>query len=195
MKLHKKQEILDNAERLFNRFGIKKTAVDDIALSARVAKGTIYNYFGNKEGIIREIVNAKISHFEEKVESSIQNARDPLVKMKVALMQRFRIIADTPFLSDRTISFDDVNIRKFLDDMDRLGKKFIDRVLEYDLKGKIPNLDRQRLTQALHFAAKGIEETIKSSMGNISMESIEKDLEFLIMSIFSKYNLGYGAAV
>jgi len=191
MTLHKKQEILNAAEKLFNRFGIKKTAVDDIALTAKVAKGTIYNYFGSKEGIIKEILNKKISLVEEKIENSIQNAKDPVAKLKLTLMQRFQIIADTPFLSDKSIYFDDINIKKVLDDMDKFAKKIINGVLDYDLKGKIPQMEKIRVLDTILYTMKGIEEAIKSRMGDISMDTIEKDIEFLIISIFSKYNLRY----
>ena len=52
--LHK--DILNAAKELFSHFGFKKTAVDDIAKKARGAKGTIYNYFRNKEDLFQEVL-------------------------------------------------------------------------------------------------------------------------------------------
>jgi len=60
MVKRKQQQILRTAEIMFNRFGVKKTAVDDIAHDARVAKATIYNYFGSKEGLLKALILEKI---------------------------------------------------------------------------------------------------------------------------------------
>ena len=48
-------EILDAAERLFTRFGYRRTVMDDVASEAGVAKGTLYLYFTNKEALFRAI--------------------------------------------------------------------------------------------------------------------------------------------
>lgn len=48
-------EILDAAERLFTRFGYRRTVMDDVAQEAGVAKGTLYLYFTNKEALFRAI--------------------------------------------------------------------------------------------------------------------------------------------
>ncbi|MFH2130902.1 MAG: helix-turn-helix domain-containing protein, partial [bacterium] len=64
MKPIKKRQILEITEKLFNRFGIHRTGVDEIAKLADVAKGTIYNYFGNKEGLFRALALEKLAVFE-----------------------------------------------------------------------------------------------------------------------------------
>lgn len=46
-----REAILDAAERLFQRFGYKKTTVEDIAAEAGMSRGTIYLYFHGKEKI------------------------------------------------------------------------------------------------------------------------------------------------
>jgi AcrR family transcriptional regulator len=47
----KAEAILDAADRLFTRFGYRRTAMDDIASEASVAKGTLYLYFKSKEAL------------------------------------------------------------------------------------------------------------------------------------------------
>lgn len=46
-----RQAILDAATRLFERFGYKKTTVEDIAQEANIGKGTVYLRFSSKEEI------------------------------------------------------------------------------------------------------------------------------------------------
>ncbi len=55
-RLFKKQEILDAAIKIFATKGFKATTLDEIAEKSEFGKGTIYNYFSNKEEIYKEII-------------------------------------------------------------------------------------------------------------------------------------------
>ncbi len=45
------QRVLDESLRLFDLMGYSATTIKDIKLQSEVSVGTIYHYFGNKEGI------------------------------------------------------------------------------------------------------------------------------------------------
>lgn len=45
----KKKKILNCAKRLFSKNGFYKTQISDIAKAAKIARGTIYQYFENKD--------------------------------------------------------------------------------------------------------------------------------------------------
>ncbi len=47
----KEKHILESARKFFFRYGFKKTSLDEVAEDAGIAKGTIYNYFKNKEDL------------------------------------------------------------------------------------------------------------------------------------------------
>lgn len=51
----KRQKIIDVAIKLFVKFGIQGTSMQLLAKRADVATGSIYNYFDNKEALIKEI--------------------------------------------------------------------------------------------------------------------------------------------
>ena len=55
-RLFKKQEILDAAIKIFAKKGFKATTLDEIAEKSEFGKGTIYNYFSNKEEIYKETI-------------------------------------------------------------------------------------------------------------------------------------------
>ncbi len=59
----KKKLILKVATELFSRFGFAKTSLDEIAASARIAKGTIYYHFKDKEELFLEAVEHKAEEF------------------------------------------------------------------------------------------------------------------------------------
>jgi TetR/AcrR family transcriptional regulator, repressor of fatR-cypB operon len=56
-KLARQQEILKAARELFVTRGFRETTLDEIAHHAEFGKGTIYNYFANKEEIFFGIVD------------------------------------------------------------------------------------------------------------------------------------------
>lgn len=61
----KEKVILDVALKRFNRFGFKKTTIEEIAQDAHVAKGTIYLYFDNKRDIYIRLIEEEMKKFTE----------------------------------------------------------------------------------------------------------------------------------
>lgn len=49
----KAEAIIAAGEKLFSRFGYRRTSMDDIAREAGVAKGTLYLYFDGKAAVFR----------------------------------------------------------------------------------------------------------------------------------------------
>jgi len=63
----KRQRILDAAKRRFGRYGVRATTMQDIALDAGVAVGTIYQFFPDKDSLMlawleehRELIRAQM---------------------------------------------------------------------------------------------------------------------------------------
>lgn len=56
-KLTRRQEILQAARHLFAQKGYHSTTLDDIAQLAQFGKGTIYNYFANKEVLFGSVLD------------------------------------------------------------------------------------------------------------------------------------------
>ncbi len=55
-KLKKRQALLDAAYELFMEQGAGKTSIDNIVTRARVAKGTFYLYFADKDAIAQALI-------------------------------------------------------------------------------------------------------------------------------------------
>jgi AcrR family transcriptional regulator len=51
-----KAAILEAAEACFEQFGIAKTTMEDVARAARVSRGTLYNYYQDRDSLIVESV-------------------------------------------------------------------------------------------------------------------------------------------
>lgn len=77
-KAKRAREILESAAALIAERGYLNTTVEDIAMYAFVAPGTVYNYFGSKDGILREIMRVHIAERHIEREKFLQNPPDEL---------------------------------------------------------------------------------------------------------------------
>ncbi len=69
----RKQEILDTASRLFERQGIEKTSMADVAKEADITKGLVYYYFKSKEELVDESLKQFVLESELVLKSIVQN--------------------------------------------------------------------------------------------------------------------------
>src|SRR4051812_34822045 len=63
----RKQAILDAALMEFSQSGFEAARLDDIADRAGIAKGTLYLYFDDKEGLFEEVVRSAVSPVLERL--------------------------------------------------------------------------------------------------------------------------------
>ena len=55
----RRSQLLDAAERCFERWGVARTSMDDIAEAAGVSRPTLYRHLGDRDSLIREIVRLR----------------------------------------------------------------------------------------------------------------------------------------
>ncbi|QIA08229.1 TetR/AcrR family transcriptional regulator [Draconibacterium halophilum] len=70
MSMNSKQQIIVAAGIIFERYGFKKTTMDDIAYAAGKGKSSLYYYFKNKE----EVFEAVVAHEAEQLVAEINTA-------------------------------------------------------------------------------------------------------------------------
>jgi len=71
-----KAKLLQEAERLFGKYGYRNTMISDITKSAGVAAGTFYVYFESKESILEELVMSTNRNLRLTISSVIKNFTD-----------------------------------------------------------------------------------------------------------------------
>jgi Transcriptional regulator len=59
----KKESILETAQSMFFKFGYQQVSMIDIAKKANVSKVTIFNYYGSKEILAREMMKRYINNY------------------------------------------------------------------------------------------------------------------------------------
>jgi len=97
------ERVLAAADGCFQRFGIAKTTMEDVARAASISRATLYRYFADRESLLTESVrrrarlNMKTARayfrrrttIEDKISDGIvrnvrQGKRDPLVRLLVS---------------------------------------------------------------------------------------------------------------
>jgi len=87
----KRQQILDAAYTVFSRKGFHRATVDEIIALADTGKGTVYNYFTNKEQLFYTLVTEKSIPFENAL-GAVAHSKEPiLIKIEnmIRLFLRF----------------------------------------------------------------------------------------------------------
>ena len=77
----KKEHILQVAESLFSENGFEGTSIRDIATAADVNVAMISYYFGSKEKLFEEMVQARTSYMREMIEQIHKEEADPWKKV------------------------------------------------------------------------------------------------------------------
>ena len=78
-----KKTIFDSAIKVFSGSGYDGATMDDIALNAGVAKGTLYYHFKSKEEIFKYIITDGMNVIIEQIEEATEEEEDPLTKLKI----------------------------------------------------------------------------------------------------------------
>ncbi len=145
---HRKNLILDAAKIRFDRYGFKKTTVDEICGDCKMSKKTFYQFYKGKEDILVSLFIREALTAREKVMSQIRNIRDPKVQIsKILTLGRdyfsegqfmVKVLKDdeglfAPFMQKKYYDFVENGILNILSDILKDGMR----------KGEFRKLDAQ----------------------------------------------------
>lgn len=80
-KEEKRKEIALKCSELIYEVGMKNLTVSQVAKTADIGKGTIYEYFENKEDILFEIINIHIDNYHQAFLKDIENIKSTKKKI------------------------------------------------------------------------------------------------------------------
>ena len=154
-----------------------------------MAKGTIYNHFGSKEGVLGELIKQKLQLFQEKADIYSQSIKDPVSRLRAVLFERIKILMNTPFLWDTMLNTDIMNIKDIKDEIDRHSRTIINKILNQGLVKTISSAEKNQILDTILFTIRGMEQSLRDSLGQISMEKIEQDLTYLIKAMMPEQKI------
>lgn len=91
-----REAILAAAERVFSARGFTGVRMSDVAAEAGLATGTLYNYFENKEEVLRSLILMRGSGLIQELQETFESERDAIariermVTMAFAYIERYR---------------------------------------------------------------------------------------------------------
>jgi AcrR family transcriptional regulator len=86
------QRILQAAIRVFNKYGLRKTTMRDIAESAGMSKSSLYYYFRDKKKILSSVIRQEAEILIEKLRTAVQQAASPQEKLQAYVVTRMRLL-------------------------------------------------------------------------------------------------------
>jgi AcrR family transcriptional regulator len=136
----KRDRILDAAQHLFLRYGVKRTSVDDVAREAGIAKGTVYLSFKSKAELFAAIAERLCANTLVDAQKIALEAT-PLTARLVGILDRYigathRLVAQSPHIAELTASKQALSAAAF-DTLDRhihslLGSLLSDAGITHD---------------------------------------------------------------
>uniref|UniRef100_UPI0040476F2E TetR/AcrR family transcriptional regulator n=2 Tax=Aliarcobacter sp. TaxID=2321116 RepID=UPI0040476F2E len=80
-KVQRRKEIATTCSDLIHDIGMKKLTVAQVAIKAGIGKGTIYEYFENKDDIVFEIMNIHIDTYHNEFLETIKDVKSTKQKI------------------------------------------------------------------------------------------------------------------
>lgn len=91
-----REALLTAGQQLFSQESSDGVSVDDIVQRAKVAKGTFYNHFEDKDDLAREIYSKLRSDIETRIDRTNQGVEDPARRSCRALCTYARLAVENP---------------------------------------------------------------------------------------------------
>jgi AcrR family transcriptional regulator len=116
-KEQKKESIRRAAIELFQNYGFKKVSVSDIAERAGVSQVTIYNHFGSKEDLIRDVLKWYAMILLARYKSTMESGRPFQEKLEEIVFDKSQVVSQFQGELLRTWMQNDPNMQAFIEDL------------------------------------------------------------------------------
>jgi len=93
-KINAKDLIISVSSKIFSRFGLFKTSIDQIARESHKSKSSIYYHFKNKDEIFKSVVEKEIKELQDEVKKSINNQDTIKGKLKAYIISRMKYLRE-----------------------------------------------------------------------------------------------------
>ena len=97
-KEHIRSKLLDKGREHFERFGLKKTNVADLAREAGIAKGSFYLFFESKEDLFLTISEEFDKRLQSEFAQSLSKSQNPKEAFRRGLLNILDLLHNDPML-------------------------------------------------------------------------------------------------
>lgn len=189
-KDEKRAQLLDAARRVVQRFGYKKTTLEDIAEEAGVSRATLYYYFPNREEVFRALIAHEIEELQRVVAKAVDLAAPPDQRLLGLVRARQRHLKRIKALYSVT-----TDIGR---DLLPMAEEFIQQVTQTELavisswlqegvdSGRFRPVDADVLATAIVAGLRGLEEAYMFENRTAMIESAEALFDTLLHGLLAE---------
>ncbi|MFK7780556.1 MAG: TetR/AcrR family transcriptional regulator [Candidatus Gracilibacteria bacterium] len=142
----KKELIIKAGVKLFGKFGPRKTSIDEIVKEAKIAKGTFYLYFKNKEELYKNIIKMFFKEGQKKIIKGIGKNKDIKEKVYTKLVISLKLFEKNDIIKNLVYGNIDYELGK-------ISKEYMEKTHLSLLKGLLndDNLDYKFVSNIFRF--------------------------------------------
>lgn len=186
-KVQKKKEIALACKELFVKHSLKDLTISQIASNAGVSKGSIYDYFENKEDIVFELLHIMME--EHDAQKKIRLEEETTTKGKIKIFAEFFYSDKHMELREIYKDFISINLISANEDMKSFQTECANKYFNWICEIIQEGIDKNELIpEAIHLAkglfALGEGMFIAKNITN-TIDDLQKELNVNIDTIFS----------
>ncbi len=188
--MDRKEQILKAASKVFDKYGLVKTKLDDIAKECGIKKTAVYYYFKNKDEIIQTMFLRDIDKIKNSIIQKVNSQKSAIEKLKTYLYEKTESIRymmkyfDLFMKEDAPLIYRELALRerkKGLEEEVRFLKEILN---EGKQKGEFKNMDIMPIIYLLIGSTYtlGLEEYFYSANSDMKKET-DKIMQILLEGI------------
>jgi AcrR family transcriptional regulator len=150
----RRDRLIDAAQAVFAREGLRGASMERIAAEAGVARATAYAYFSDKEDAFRQVASRLAEQMAQRVQAELARSEPLALRIRAALQAKhemvFRVARQSPFAADLFAAKDRLAGPAFVD-----AEKHIVAALAASL-AELGIADPRATAHVLHAASTGV---------------------------------------
>ncbi len=186
-KVQKRKDIALASKELFVKNSLKDLSVSKIAENAGVSKGSIYDYFTNKEDIVFELLHIMLLEYDKRKEKKLAEVKT--TKERVKVFAEFFYSDETEELREIYKDFISINLTTPNEEMTKFQTECVTRYFTWMCEIIQEGIDKGEIIPESINIAKGLfalgEGMFISSNITYTIDNLEKELDQNIDAIFS----------
>jgi len=186
-KVQKRKDIALASKELFVKNSLKDLSVSKIAENAGISKGSIYDYFTNKEDIVFELLHIMLLEHDKRKEKKLTEVKT--TKERVKVFAEFFYSDETEELREIYKDFISINLTTPNEEMTKFQTECVTRYFTWMCEIIQEGIDKGEIIPESINIAKGLfalgEGMFISSNITYTIDNLEKELDQNIDAIFS----------
>ena len=186
-KIQKKRDIALASKELFVNNSLKDLTISKIASNAGISKGSLYDYFQNKEEIVFELLNIMLHEYDKQKKAKLKNIYT--TKEKIKIFADFFYVQETQELREIYKDFISINLTTPNEDMKAFQSECFTHYFTWMCEIIQEGINKGEIIQESIHISKGMfalaEGLFIAKSTTNTIDDLQKELNMNIDTIFS----------